>query len=59
LFYVPGSGGKEANSHPREVIEFALAHVIKDKAETAYARSDLFEKRRAFISDWSVSKKQT
>ncbi|MDY0967581.1 tyrosine-type recombinase/integrase [Sphingomonas sp. CFBP9021] len=43
----------EQTHHPREVIEFALAHVIKDKAEAAYARSDLFEKRRALMSDWS------
>ena len=43
----------ERTHHPREVIEFALAHVIKDKAEAAYARSDLFEKRRALMSDWS------
>lgn len=42
----------EQTSHPREVIEFALAHVIKDKAEAAYARSDLFEKRRVLMSDW-------
>jgi integrase len=44
----------EATNHPREVVEFALAHVIKDKAEAAYARSDLFEKRRALMSDWSA-----
>jgi len=43
----------EATSHPREVIEFALAHVIKDKAEAAYARSDLFEKRRLLMTDWA------
>jgi integrase len=43
----------EQTHHPREVIEFALAHVIKDKAEAAYARSDLFEKRRALMTDWS------
>lgn len=43
----------EATAHPREVIEFALAHVIKDKAEAAYARSDLFEKRKVLMSDWS------
>lgn len=42
----------EQTAHPREVIEFALAHVIKDKAEAAYARSDLFEKRRALMDDW-------
>lgn len=44
----------EATSHPREVAEFALAHVIKDKAEAAYARSDLFEKRRALMDDWAA-----
>ncbi len=44
----------EATSHPREVIEFALAHVIKDRAEAAYARSDLFEKRRKIMDDWCV-----
>lgn len=43
----------ETTTHPREVIEFALAHVIKDKAEAAYARSDLFDKRRLLMSDWS------
>lgn len=43
----------EQTHHPREVIEFALAHVIKDKAEAAYARSDLFAKRRALMNDWS------
>ncbi|KAK0336422.1 hypothetical protein LTR94_008936 [Friedmanniomyces endolithicus] len=43
----------EATAHPREVIEFALAHVIKDKAEAAYARSDLFDKRRTLMEDWT------
>lgn len=42
----------EQTSHPREVIEFALAHVIKDKAEAAYMRSDLFFKRRQLMEDW-------
>jgi integrase len=43
----------ETTHHPREVIEFALAHVIKDKAEAAYARSNLFAKRRALMEDWA------
>ena len=43
----------EQTNHPREVVEFALAHVIKDKAEAAYARSDLFGKRRILMQDWS------
>lgn len=36
-----------------EVAEFALAHVKADKVEAAYARSDLFEKRRKLMADWS------
>ncbi|MBT2794737.1 hypothetical protein [Paraburkholderia strydomiana] len=36
----------------REVCEAALAHGIKDKAEAAYARGDLFVKRAALMSDW-------
>lgn len=44
----------ETTAHPREVIEFALAHVIKDKAEAAYARSDLFEKRRLVMDEWAA-----
>lgn len=43
----------ETTNHAREVVEFALAHVINDKAEAAYARSDLFVKRRALMEDWS------
>lgn len=43
----------ETTNYAREVVEFALAHVIKDKAEAAYARSDLFVKRRALMEDWS------
>ena len=33
----------EETDHPREVIEAALAHVVQNKVEAAYARSDLFE----------------
>ena len=40
-------GPAEETDHPREVIEAALAHVIhRNKVEIAYARSDLFERRR-------------
>ena len=35
------------------VMEAALAHSIKDKAEAAYARSDLFEKRRSLMESWA------
>ena len=43
----------ETTGFPREVIEAALAHGIKDKAEAAYARSDLFDKRRELMAAWS------
>ncbi len=43
----------ETTSYPREVIEHALAHQLKDKAEAAYARGSLFEKRRALMQDWA------
>lgn len=42
----------ETTGHAREVIEHAMAHQLKDKAEAAYARGTLFEKRRALMDDW-------
>ena len=44
--------GEETN-HPREVIEAALAHVVRNRVEAAYARSDLFERRRTLMVDWA------
>ncbi|MBD8825777.1 tyrosine-type recombinase/integrase [Pseudomonas sp. CFBP 13602] len=43
----------EATSYPREVCEQALAHNRQDKAEAAYFRTDLFEKRRAMMEEWA------
>ena len=43
----------EMTDHPREVIEAALAHVVQNKVEAAYARSDLFERRRLLMDDWA------
>ena len=43
----------ERSRAPREVAEAALAHTIKNKAEAAYARSDLFEKRRDLMESWA------
>ena len=43
----------EASIYPREVIEAALAHRLKDKAEAAYARGDLFTKRRELMNEWA------
>jgi integrase len=38
---------------PRELAEAALAHVIGDKAEQAYRRSDALEKRRVLMEAWA------
>ena len=43
----------ETTSFPREVIEAALAHQLKDKAEAAYARGDLLDKRRELMTAWA------
>ena len=36
------------------VIEAALAHVVQNKVEAPYARSDLFERRRRLMDDWAA-----
>ena len=42
-----------ATNFPRELAETALAHVIGDKAEQAYRRSDAIEKRRKLMEAWA------
>ncbi|MCY4510544.1 MAG: integrase, partial [Acidobacteria bacterium] len=37
----------------RAVVEAALAHTVRDQTEAAYARSDLFERRRHLMDDWA------
>lgn len=44
---------QERTNVPGEVAEAALAHVKADKVEAAYARSDLFEKRRKLMDRWA------
>ena len=44
----------ECSTAPRKVAEAALAHVVRDKVEAAYARSDLFERRRVLMDDWAA-----
>ena len=44
----------ERTNHPREVMEAALAHAVKDQTEAAYARSDLFERRRQLMDEWGA-----
>jgi integrase len=42
------------STFPREIVETALAHVIGDKAEQAYRRSDALEKRRKLMEAWAT-----
>lgn len=43
----------ETTAFPREVIEHALAHQLKDKAEAAYQRGDLLAKRARLMQAWA------
>lgn len=43
----------ETTSHPREVIEAAMAHRLKDAAEAAYQRGDLLQRRAVLMKDWA------
>jgi integrase len=45
----------ETTAYPREVIEHALAHQLKDKAEAAYQRGDLLVKRARLMQSWAES----
>ncbi len=44
----------EETDHPREVVEAALAHKVRNQVEAAYARSDLFARRRRLMDDWGA-----
>ena len=43
----------ERTNYPREIIETALAHVIGDAAEQAYARGDMLARRRQLMKSWT------
>ena len=43
----------EQTDTPWTVSEAALAHVLGNSTEQAYARSDLFERRRALMQQWA------
>ena len=43
----------ECSDATREVCELALAHVNSDRVEAAYRRTDLFERRRVLMEEWS------
>lgn len=44
---------RETTDYAREVSEAALAHVIGDQTEAAYARGDLFAKRTGLMQTWA------
>lgn len=44
----------EETDFPNEVVEMALAHAIRDKAEAAYRRGTLLEKRRQLMDAWAA-----
>lgn len=43
----------ETTDYAREASEAALAHVIGNQAEAAYARGDLFSKRAGLMQAWA------
>lgn len=44
----------ETTDFPNEVVEMALAHAIKNKAEAAYRRGALLDKRRELMDAWAA-----
>ena len=38
----------------RQLDNAALAHTVRNPTEAAYARSDLFERRRRLMDDWAA-----
>jgi integrase len=43
----------ETTEYPNEVAELALAHTIKNKAEAAYRREDMLDRRRPMMEQWA------
>ena len=43
----------ECTDAPHAVMEAALAHAVRDRTEAAYARTDLFGRRRALMERWA------
>jgi integrase len=43
----------EQTNYPREIAEAVLAHVVSNKAEAAYQRGDLLERRRLLMQAWA------
>lgn len=47
------SWAADATSFPNELSEAALAHVVGDRVERAYRRTDALERRREMMQGWS------
>ena len=47
------SWAREMTSHPREIVEAALAHVVGNVVERSYARGDALERRRVLMEQWA------
>lgn len=43
----------ETTEFPNELVEMALAHAIRNKAEAAYRRGNLLERRRRLMEAWA------
>lgn len=44
----------EQTDHGHHICEMALAHTVLTSVESAYQRSDLLDKRRTLMDDWSI-----
>ena len=44
----------ECTHAPHAVMELSLAHAVGSAVEAAYARSDLFDRRRALMNEWAA-----
>lgn len=44
----------ETTEFPNELVEMALAHTIRNKAEAAYRRGNMLERRRALMNAWAI-----
>lgn len=44
---------EETLHHPRDAVELCLTHSIDTKAEAAYRRGDMMEKRAAIMQEWA------
>lgn len=43
----------DMTTYPREVVETGMAHVVSDKTEAAYRRTDFIKKRANLMQEWN------